>query len=1305
MNLNVTGFAGKLGVLNGVYGAQGANHGRTKYHKSLPVATSTGEGMPHTACIYYWDERDGEDMSGWWIAPVVGGEQVWAHCFSKSHMPPRTGWKAPWHSQEVDPNIVMELDRNPATAAPATQGGASAGVPAASAMQKQMEQQTAMQQQMTQQYNMMQQWGQQYQHMMGAATGGQQQQQVAAAYNQYMNNANTAAAMGAAAGAQPQAGMQQGGNNMASAGGANANTGGQQRPNPYLNYGGNTGTAAYGGSNNVMMNQTGAGGSSVSSGAGNNAAPMMMGGGGMQGASGNNRGNSNMMGASNVAGGVAAQYGGNNNAQAQYGGGNNNMMAPGGNTAQQMNNAQGMMGANANQQWQSYAGSNMGPGQQAGHSGGGSQQAGGFYNQNGRQQQMQSGGGKKGGGQQHGGGGYHGGPSPTTMPQHNKNKGQPPVLSPNMAPFGTTDSSWHVDGGGGTDNSRKPGMFAAGGNSTNRNPMGGQQRGGGNQRGGGKNSAKGGGAGGNKQGGSFGDRGRGKSESMSIGRPTDNMTPASSMSTFPGSVSTPSSTMSTSAMGTMGGGGQHQQQNMRGGNKKGGGNNKNKPGGAQKGGGGGRQDGGANPNQIPLRGPNQVPSVGAGGAPQQGGVMRPPLKRVGGGMQHFPQNGQITGEDDTQQEGGFNGGRPVKSQRLDQAVGRGPASQMSNISPEETEKEVEAVQKEVDRLTESIRYWREVVSVTAASVLGDASAGAGASVNPFGDVSSTTATSGEDAMSTKVTDHDTAFDPTNPLNSEKTPGGSERKKPKKYATLFGMDFKREFDRAGGVAKALEKQVSARLKRFQARAGPTGEEKLAPLQEALDACAEQMTKTEEAYRSCMKKEGAELVRMWMAEEHMANVDDFQENWDGVKEEVAAAIGGSDDQTVRNAPLDEDGAKSLLAAEARLFERMDNVFPALQTFKDVLLRLEMAARSDLEILDDDLLIPDEMLPPMVVVPDLPPFDAENEDAEDLMEDGTEFSEAEKAERLQQKKKERAQQERDHAAEKARADFANGQRRKISVLIDRRKLLALRQRSGEQERLFKAVRHRATMRVSRAKELTSRIEKQKREEQEEEEVRAIYSEALAISLASEIALREVARAPHKGSAAPATSPRGTETTTAEENKNNSAVTEKPSTPASGSEKNKNKTAPLTALLPLPGVSLEEFARVEAKLVGYYNRIDGLIAQETERNESSKAKGISNSTAAADRSSSIATASGENKVDQQEEAAKKPLPPRGAASSIWLMQGLRSCAGRIRNAIKVLDRWNATREETKRFDELLAHLHIAHAIQSFACRAAWQE
>lgn len=112
--LDVRGFSGHLKALNGLYNANGENHGKPKWIKHNSVDKT------QQSCVYFWDERDGADMSGWWVAPQVGGEQVWAHANLQAVQqaaamggdgmgPPKTGWKAPWHSQAPDPAVVMEI--------------------------------------------------------------------------------------------------------------------------------------------------------------------------------------------------------------------------------------------------------------------------------------------------------------------------------------------------------------------------------------------------------------------------------------------------------------------------------------------------------------------------------------------------------------------------------------------------------------------------------------------------------------------------------------------------------------------------------------------------------------------------------------------------------------------------------------------------------------------------------------------------------------------------------------------------------------------------------------------------------------------------------------------------------------------------------------------------------------------------------------------------------------------------------------------------------------------------------------------
>jgi hypothetical protein len=63
------------------------NHGKHVYMKDTHT-----NGLD--VMIYFWDKRDGAAVSGWWIGPKIGGDQVWAYHASKTaSSPPKTGWK------------------------------------------------------------------------------------------------------------------------------------------------------------------------------------------------------------------------------------------------------------------------------------------------------------------------------------------------------------------------------------------------------------------------------------------------------------------------------------------------------------------------------------------------------------------------------------------------------------------------------------------------------------------------------------------------------------------------------------------------------------------------------------------------------------------------------------------------------------------------------------------------------------------------------------------------------------------------------------------------------------------------------------------------------------------------------------------------------------------------------------------------------------------------------------------------------------------------------------------------------------
>eukprot|EP00929_Paragymnodinium_shiwhaense_P090737 TRINITY_DN50876_c0_g1_i1.p1 TRINITY_DN50876_c0_g1~~TRINITY_DN50876_c0_g1_i1.p1 ORF type:complete len:823 (+),score=256.61 TRINITY_DN50876_c0_g1_i1:104-2572(+) len=75
--------------IEGTFEDSGHANGRTLWKRT----TKAGED---DVMIYYWDERDGAVLQGWWIGPTVGGEAAWAHNPNYSanlHRPPEKGWK------------------------------------------------------------------------------------------------------------------------------------------------------------------------------------------------------------------------------------------------------------------------------------------------------------------------------------------------------------------------------------------------------------------------------------------------------------------------------------------------------------------------------------------------------------------------------------------------------------------------------------------------------------------------------------------------------------------------------------------------------------------------------------------------------------------------------------------------------------------------------------------------------------------------------------------------------------------------------------------------------------------------------------------------------------------------------------------------------------------------------------------------------------------------------------------------------------------------------------------------------------
>ena len=72
-----------------------------------PTEMAFSSRRPKKVMVYFWDDRDGAQLQGWWVSPEVGGANVWAMNPEglNDNEPPQKGWKVPWHG-EVDSKVV-----------------------------------------------------------------------------------------------------------------------------------------------------------------------------------------------------------------------------------------------------------------------------------------------------------------------------------------------------------------------------------------------------------------------------------------------------------------------------------------------------------------------------------------------------------------------------------------------------------------------------------------------------------------------------------------------------------------------------------------------------------------------------------------------------------------------------------------------------------------------------------------------------------------------------------------------------------------------------------------------------------------------------------------------------------------------------------------------------------------------------------------------------------------------------------------------------------------------------------------------
>ena len=75
----------------------------------LPTA---GVGVRHRSLwLYFWDERDGAGLSGWWMTPdAVGGDEFFFYCAEGREVPSECavgGWRCPRFEAELGRELQL----------------------------------------------------------------------------------------------------------------------------------------------------------------------------------------------------------------------------------------------------------------------------------------------------------------------------------------------------------------------------------------------------------------------------------------------------------------------------------------------------------------------------------------------------------------------------------------------------------------------------------------------------------------------------------------------------------------------------------------------------------------------------------------------------------------------------------------------------------------------------------------------------------------------------------------------------------------------------------------------------------------------------------------------------------------------------------------------------------------------------------------------------------------------------------------------------------------------------------------------
>jgi len=90
-------------LVRGTFVRTNANHGKPAWQKKMADGINNFDVF-----LYFWDSRDGNAFSGWWLGPEIGSTTVWAfNPSAKSDTPPPTGWQVP-HNGAVDSTLTIK---------------------------------------------------------------------------------------------------------------------------------------------------------------------------------------------------------------------------------------------------------------------------------------------------------------------------------------------------------------------------------------------------------------------------------------------------------------------------------------------------------------------------------------------------------------------------------------------------------------------------------------------------------------------------------------------------------------------------------------------------------------------------------------------------------------------------------------------------------------------------------------------------------------------------------------------------------------------------------------------------------------------------------------------------------------------------------------------------------------------------------------------------------------------------------------------------------------------------------------------